>query len=82
MIDVNDEAAVLQILAAVQIPLNQVDSRTFVNSQGRVTKLRLNPCFELEGLPKTMGDLNELEEVYLFWGGSRFVSPCGDVLDR
>ncbi|KAG7356763.1 leucine rich repeat lipoprotein [Nitzschia inconspicua] len=74
MIDVNDEAAVLEILQAAQISVDQLSERTLIDSRGRVVTLRLNPCIGLQELPSCVGDLSQLEEVYLFWGGSGFVT--------
>lgn len=73
MIDVNDEALVLEILQAAHISVDQLSERTAVNSRGRVVTLRLNPCIGLQALPSCIGELSNLEEVYLFWGGSGFV---------
>jgi hypothetical protein len=71
--DVNDEASVLEILHAAQIRFDQLDDRTLVDHRGRVVTLRLNPCIGLQELPSCIGDLSQLEEVYLFWGGINFV---------
>jgi Leucine-rich repeat (LRR) protein len=74
MIDINDEASVLEILTAAQIPLIQLPERTLINPRGKVIKLRLTPCFSLQALPSSIGDLTHLEEIYLFWGGHDFAS--------
>ncbi|KAL3916923.1 MAG: hypothetical protein SGILL_004956 [Bacillariaceae sp.] len=82
MMDVSDEAALLEVLLAVQIPSNQLEDRASVNRKGRVVSVRLNPCFMMQELPSALGDLAELQELYLFWSGHNFLHLSDDALGK
>jgi hypothetical protein len=54
--NVQEESTVLKILDSACIPREQIDCRIAVNDLGRVIKLRLTTCFDLEAFPAAIGD--------------------------
>ena len=80
--DPTEESAVTEILRAARIPWNQLDGRTQRNNEGKIIKLRFSPCLELEEIPRTIGDLSSLEEIYLFWASRRLTHLPSDAFDR
>ncbi len=80
--DPAEESAVSEIFRAARIPWSQLDGRTQRNDKGKVVKLRLSPCLELEDIPNRIGDLSSLEEIYLFWASRRLTHLPSDSFDR
>lgn len=80
--DSKEQSAVSEILTAARIPWSQLDCRTQRNDEGKVVKLRFSPCLSLEEIPRAIGDLSSLEEIYLFWASRRLTHLPSDGFDR
>ena len=80
--DPKEELAVSEILEAARIPRIELDCRTQSNVQGKVVKLRFAPCLGLEEIPRVIGNLSSLEEIYLFWASRRLTHLPSDGFDR
>jgi hypothetical protein len=73
MMNDSDRQAVLQVLKAANnnndVPENNNEMETIakMDAHGRVIKLQLKTCIELQSLPPEIGDLVELRELCLYW---------------
>ena len=65
--ETTDKQALIGILSAAKIPLNDLESCATVDSSGRVVKLHLKSCFSLRALSPEIQKLRHLRELSIFW---------------